>query len=160
MRPDGTDRRAAPRDYERLQLLNYITGNPFTRAFVECLLWSEIVGYDENGNGGYPADERYTVKDIDTTGLREIVTDCIDFWRAHGESIQQLENDTSLAGRLYNGIIRAAGHDFCLTRNGHGAGFWDGDWPDDIGEKLTDASKPYGTLGLSLADDGTLYVHN
>ena len=24
-----------------------------------------------------------------------------------------------------------AGHDFALTRNGHGAGFWDGDWPGE-----------------------------
>ena len=33
---------------------------------------------------------------------------------------------------------RLVGHDFWLTRNGHGAGFWDGDWPENFGEFATD----------------------
>ena len=36
-----------------------------------------------------------------------------------------------------------AGSDFHFTRNGHGAGFWGGDWPEH-GDKLTELSKPYG----------------
>lgn len=36
-----------------------------------------------------------------------------------------------------------AGHDFWLTRNGHGAGFWDGDW-DTLGDVLTKISHSYG----------------
>lgn len=31
-----------------------------------------------------------------------------------------------------------AGHDFVLTMGGHGAGFWDGDCPEEIGMKLTE----------------------
>ena len=38
------------------------------------------------------------------------------------------------------------GHDFWLTRNGHGAGFWDGDYRDrdageDYGDQLTSIVK-------------------
>jgi hypothetical protein len=33
-------------------------------------------------------------------------------------------------------------HDFFLTRNGHGAGFWDGDYKN--GEKLTEIAKSFG----------------
>lgn len=42
-----------------------------------------------------------------------------------------------------------AGHDFWLTRNGHGAGFWDRGL-GDLGERLTEAAKAYNT-----ADDHT-----
>ena len=40
-----------------------------------------------------------------------------------------------------------AGGDFHLTRNGHGAGFWDGGWPEH-GDELTELAKPYGTAEL------------
>ena len=49
-----------------------------------------------------------------------------------------------------------AGHDFALTRNGHGAGFWDRDL-GDIGEMLTEYCKPYGESYLYFGDDGKLY---
>lgn len=41
-----------------------------------------------------------------------------------------------------------AGHDFHLTRNHHGAGFWDGDWADDVGKRLTDVAHIYGNCEL------------
>jgi hypothetical protein len=50
-----------------------------------------------------------------------------------------------------------AGTDFWLTRNGHGAGFWDGDWPETQGEALTEASKAFGEVDLYAGDDGQLY---
>lgn len=50
-----------------------------------------------------------------------------------------------------------AGHDFALTRNGHGAGFWDGDWPV-YGEMLTKGSKSFGELDTCLGDDGQLWA--
>ncbi len=51
----------------------------------------------------------------------------------------------------------AAGHDFWLTRNGHGAGFWDGDWPEPAATRLTASSKKYGEFNLYLGDDGKIY---
>jgi hypothetical protein len=50
------------------------------------------------------------------------------------------------------------GHDFWLTRNGHGAGFWDRGY-GDIGTKLTDACEPYGSCNLYVGDDGKVYTH-
>lgn len=49
------------------------------------------------------------------------------------------------------------GRDFCLTRNGHGAGFWDRGL-GELGDKLTDAAKTYGEQELYVGDDGVLYV--
>lgn len=42
------------------------------------------------------------------------------------------------------------GHDFILTRNGHGAGFWDRG-RGDAGRLLTDLCKPYGDLSAYVA---------
>jgi hypothetical protein len=49
-----------------------------------------------------------------------------------------------------------AGHDFWLTRNGHGAGFWDRGL-GEVGRRLTDACKPYGSAYLYVGDNGMIY---
>lgn len=41
------------------------------------------------------------------------------------------------------------GHDFWLTRNGHGAGFWDRGI-GQVGKELTEACRPYGAVELYL----------
>lgn len=65
--------------------------------------------------------------------------------------------------REFEGPISAreaamAGHDFWLTRNGHGAGFWDGDWPEPHASILTEASKTFGETDLYIGDDGKVHV--
>ena len=52
-----------------------------------------------------------------------------------------------------------AGHDFHLTRNRHGAGFWDGDW-GELGDRLTEAAKVYGSCEVCQFEDGSLDVMN
>jgi len=48
------------------------------------------------------------------------------------------------------------GHDFWLTRNGHGAGFWDGDY-GDIGDELTKlVNDNFGELNIYINEDGSL----
>uniref|UniRef100_A0A6M3JVT7 Uncharacterized protein n=1 Tax=viral metagenome TaxID=1070528 RepID=A0A6M3JVT7_9ZZZZ len=47
------------------------------------------------------------------------------------------------------------GHDFWLTRNGHGAGFWDGDYVN--GDKLTELSEQFGELTPYIGDDEKIY---
>jgi hypothetical protein len=48
-----------------------------------------------------------------------------------------------------------------LTRNGHGAGFWNrfyGDQPaTKLGRALSDAAKVYGSCDLYIGDDGQIY---
>ena len=55
-----------------------------------------------------------------------------------------------------------AGHDFALTRNGHGTGFWDRGL-GAIGDMLTDACKPYGAHHVTLEvdeNDDVISAHN
>lgn len=51
-----------------------------------------------------------------------------------------------------------AAHDFWLTRNGHGAGFWDGAWTEPVATELTDAAHAFGSCDLDLGDDGKIYA--
>ena len=46
-------------------------------------------------------------------------------------------------------------HDFCLTANGHGAGFWDGDYKH--GYALTELCRPYH-YDAYVGDDGLVYI--
>lgn len=55
------------------------------------------------------------------------------------------------------GMYAMAGHDFWLNRNGHGAGFWDGDWPVS-GAALNKKSEEYGELTIFVGDNGHIYL--
>jgi len=48
-------------------------------------------------------------------------------------------------------------HDFILTVNRHGAGFWDGDWKS--GDKLTDLCRQFREIEIYLGDDGLLHPY-
>lgn len=111
----------------------------FTRSYIECALWSST---DDNDS---PLDSRFTWADLSNETLAGMVADCAKF---------QADNAADLQGES----ISHAGHDFWLTRNGHGAGFWDGDYDDEKGKRLTDASHAFGERNLYVGDDGKLYI--
>ena len=115
--------------------------DPFTIAYIEAALWSSTDNSDEQG--GAPLDANYDFDDIAPETLASILDDCKAFQEAHADDI--------------GSESERAGHDFWLTRNGHGAGFWDGDWEDDVGERLTEASHAYGSVDFYVGDDGLLY---
>jgi hypothetical protein len=64
--------------------------------------------------------------------LAEGEADCRDFVEANRELLTRSDLTPE-----------SAGHDFYLTRNYHGAGYWDRGL-GEVGEKLSDATKPYG----------------
>ena len=105
----------------------------FTESYIETALWSS--NYDDGEREDRPLDDTFYTDDLTVDCLRTIVRDCQDF-QQHRALWEADDNDD-----------RQAGHDFWLTRNGHGAGFWDGDYPVN-GDKLTELSKPYGEVYL------------
>lgn len=121
------------------ETMNIDTLDKFTRAYIEAALWATN---ESTPSGVVPLDEIYDIEDIDAETLKDMVADCVRFQREN-------ENDIS-----HN--LRLAGHDFWLTRNGHGSGFWDGDW-GEAGDRLTEASKKYGEVNLYVGDDGKIY---
>jgi hypothetical protein len=122
----------------------------FTRAYITAALWSSTDDADESG--GAPLDRNYSADDLAPETLAKIEADCAAFQAKAGELIADDEP------KLYQDNTRDehAGHDFWLTRNGHGCGFWDGDWPKH-GDALTEIAKGFGGCGLYVGDDGRIY---
>lgn len=130
----------------------------FIKGYVIALLWSEVSDPDPGDpTGGYflVTDENVP-DDFSQEAWLKIMRDCTDFELTHGAEIGASECSR---GSGDHSVMEQAGHDFALTRNGHGAGFWDGDWPKEIGERLTLASKSYGSQHLYVGDDKLIYVN-
>lgn len=115
----------------------------FTEAYIECALWSSTDNSDDQG--GAPLDDNYGLDDIAEETLLQAKEDCEAFQRDNWDDIERSRES-----------LEQAGHDFWLTRNGHGAGFWDRGL-GDVGERLTKASKVYGSVDLYIGDDGKIY---
>lgn len=120
----------------------------FTQAYIECALWSSTDNSEEESAGEF-IDQNYGPEDLSLETLRGAVDDCAAF-------------QTEMKGTLYSAYkVRPsydasnAGHDFWLTRNGHGAGFWDRGL-GDIGERLSKAAKSYGSVDL-VVSEGVIY---
>lgn len=63
------------------------------------------------------------------------------------------------AGTLLDGLdLSTVGHDFWLTRNHHGVGFFDDDYDEEIGKKLTEISEKFGEIHLEVVD-GEIHLY-
>ncbi len=111
----------------------------FTRGYIECAFWSSM-----DDQGGEPLDAHYGIDDLAPETLAKMIADCEKFQLSNADDLAPFRLDQT-------------GHDFWLTRNRHGAGFWDGDYPEDIGQRLTDSSHSYGSCDLYVGDDGKIY---
>lgn len=130
--------------------LHNIEIDQFTQAYIVCALWSSTDG-NEN-----PLDDNYDETDLVEETVKRIVNDCKIFQIAQAKLLQQAyQSDVWIMGERYN--AGDAGHDFWLTRNGHGAGFWDRGL-GKIGQDLTDACKAYGECYIYVGDDGQMYI--
>lgn len=122
----------------------------FTLAYIVAALWSSTDDDD------VPMDEKYDIEDIAPETLRTMAEECKDFQSSNASLLEEAYSIPHYGSRgEYSGPDRA-GHDFWLTRNHHGAGFWDRGL-GDVGRKLTDAAHVYGSVDLCVGDDGKIY---
>lgn len=111
--------------------------HPMTRAYLACALFVGLDRHDE------PLDIRFAIDDLSPEVVLQAEQDCMQFLEEHKQEI----------GTKYE----QAGHDFMLTRNYHGSGFWDGDWPAEVGKRLTQAAHECGEVDLYEDDTAQLY---
>jgi len=111
----------------------------FLRAYLECALWAST---DDSGE---PLDKDHDASDLAPDMLAQAKSDCDDFQAANAA-------DLALVGSPGQN-----GHDFFLTRCGHGAGFWDRGYDKDVAKRLTDNSHAYGDVSLYVGDDGKIH---
>lgn len=121
----------------------------FTAAYAEAALWSST---DDNED---PLDANYSFDDIDPDTMRKMRADCARFQQENAADIAAGPVEGAAGSDEYGPAARA-GHDFWLTRNGHGAGFWDGDWPEAAATRLTDAAHAFGEVNLYVGDQGRI----
>jgi hypothetical protein len=55
-------------------------------------------------------------------------------------------------------ITEQLAHDYIMTRNHHGAGFWDGDWGRETGDLLTKLAQGKPEIEAYVGDDGLIYA--
>jgi hypothetical protein len=127
-----------------------------TLHYVICALWSSNDESDESG--GNPMDNNYSVSDLSHEAWAQVRSDCADFIASNGQTIDALPDSYGAHPDCGDDFPKyaAAGHDFWLTRNGHGTGFWDRGL-DEVGDRLADAAEVYGGIDPYIGDDGQIY---
>ena len=90
------------------------------------------------------------IADLSEETWAEMVDDCLKFQSSLAWVKAEIDQPVG-------NLSAQGGHDFWLTRNSHGAGFWDGDWPEPYATQLTEAAKEFGEFNLYLGDDGRIY---
>jgi len=121
------------------ELLEKISRNDFMSGYFEAILWAET---DDDGE---PLETYHGIEDFYAGDLKEAHSEALVFYRQAEPILDEIDGDDAQAG-----------HDFWLTRVGHGAGFWDGDWPEPAATKLTELAEDFGEVWVYVGDDGKL----
>ncbi|MFI5296625.1 MAG: hypothetical protein ACHREM_00890 [Polyangiales bacterium] len=109
----------------------------FVESYTIAALWTGVDDKD------VPLDTNYDETDVQPTKAAEMRLDCSRFLREHAADI----------GDNY----AQAGHDFWLTRNGHGVGFsdrkdYDGQEGGPIAMRLHEAAQAWGETYITESD--------
>ena len=111
----------------------------FLDAYIKAALWSSA-----DDLGDWSLEDHCSPADISGELMDKMIDDCSKF-------LSEANLDPSLYAQ--------AGHDFWLTRNGHGTGFWDK--PEIYGEERAEAlstlAETFGVVDLYVGDDGRIY---
>lgn len=131
----------------------------FTQGYVTCLFFTAPDDSPE-GDGHANTLEYASLAELSESAWSAIEADCQRFQKENHDSILAIENYEvrHKASEAGSDSLEAAGRDFCYTRNGHGCGFWDGDWSEEFGDKLAEASRKFHGQDLYRGDNGELYV--
>lgn len=130
----------------------------FREGYAEGMLWVNCTADDELpepdrwGNTSTPRDTgvdhiaAHIAADPPAAILDRLREDADDFL-SNPEAVANVAE--AVAGTDGYGWD-SAGHDFALTRNGHGAGFWDRGLPGETGDRLTELAESYGSSAVSV----------
>lgn len=127
------------------------------RGYITCALWAE--NDESRPDGGDPLDSNYGAEDLTERAKVKLREDVLEFLNK--------AKPEDLAAYLEHKVIDPSqgtvgdylGHDLWLTRNGHGAGFWDrDDLPKEVGVRLSKLSEDLGERDLYVTDRGEIDV--
>lgn len=118
----------------------------FTMAYIEAMLWSSCDWDDMKNGNPTPLDENYSATDLAPETLHKIIEECSDF---------QEQNEAYLN---FAGSDEQNGHDFWLTRNHHGAGYWNRGYSEAVSKALTEAAHSAGEQSPYVSNEGTIWI--
>lgn len=130
----------------------------FEKGYIEALFFTDSAPgisaeewqmSDDHDEGSIPGDVGFS--DLAPATLLQILKDCREF-KSRCVHVQPLMGKDDYPDE------RQAGHDFWYTRNHHGCGFWDGDWPEPHASDLTEAAQTFREVDSYLGDDGKVYL--
>ena len=119
-----------------------IDASTLADSYFETMLWSS--SDNATDDGGEPLDANYSADDIAQDDKAAQIAQLASFLSNAQQYLTTAQERDTVA------------HDFWLTRNGHGAGFWDGNYV--YGDVLTALAKLYGECDPYVGDDGKLYI--
>lgn len=112
--------------------------------YLVAAIWTSEEEIDPEG------EKDLTIYDLDPESRKRAEDDYRKFVSQNADDIAEIIEDYGAAGSQI-------GHDFWLTRNHHGAGFWDRGY-GEAGERLSRAAEGFGEIYLIEGDDGALYL--
>ena len=124
----------------------------FVDGYITAALWTEHDDSGDHDDSNF-LDTNTEHADLSAQSIAAIVHESADFVRANWSDLQAAD----YGARGEYSPAELAGHDFLLTRNGHGAGFWDRGL-GELGDRLSDAAQVYGSTYLYRGDDGQVWA--
>ena len=115
----------------------------FTQGYIRTAFWTLI---DDQGN---PLEAEFASLSPET--LAQMIEDCTSF-----NQIADVWLDKAYLRGDMSYDMERAGTDFWLTRNRHGAGYWDRGL-GAAGDTLTEFAHSFGGCDLYRGDDGLIY---
>lgn len=130
-----------------------------THQYLVTALWASV---DEYSN---PMDASFSVENFSPIAILQAQRDCGVMLMAADGMYNLMDLDTSVIELEVSEKIRDymedqasnLGHDFWLTRCGHGTGFFDRDL-GDLGGWLTEVAVKFGNVDVYEGADGLLYL--
>ncbi len=111
--------------------------------YFTAMIWADLEYNEDLGMDTSAID----ITIIDTASISEQQKQCREFFEKADFILENTEYTQSQAE-----------HDFLLTRQGHGAGFWENDHCKQLeGEALTNLAQQFPTLNY-YALDGVIYI--
>lgn len=130
---------------------------PIVRQYLETVLWAEN---DESDESGEPLDKNYSVDDFAPAAVRQAEREIQAFEADLASAISVFTDKALEEGREVDWSFTEedVGHDFWLTRNRHGVGFWDREEKyGELARILTRFAHKAGERHAYVGDDGRIY---
>lgn len=132
-------------------------------GYLDAQLWAGLdYGREDDGGNNPPLDENYSRDDIADEYVETVRAEIAALVYAHPLAVRMYLTSRKYPAGYGGGFMSRAtgaelfGHDFYLTREGHGAGFWDRGL-GELGDYLTQISKWAGSANdLDDRGDGVL----